>query len=322
MPRLGWLSVALCLVALAPRAGAEPERVTVGAYLHDIQDVSLATHSYAADLYVWFRWRDPELDPASSVEFVNAYELWGHTVETTYDEPVELPSGELYQVLRVQGRFSKKLPLHDYPFDRQELLVAFEDSAHESQRLVYVADEAPVAVNPALVLPGFAVGAARFGVESYAYPTRFGDPRPDRAPSYARARLVLLISRPVWAYALKLLLPVLCVVGCAALMLIVAPRYVDARLGVGITSLLTVVALQITTNEDLPEVAYLVLIDKVYLCAYLFVIGGLILVVKSSGLVEQGDEQAARALQRKGLAAGLSLFGLALLALVVPAVWG
>lgn len=315
-----WLPLLLSLGL--PALAQEPAQVTVGAYINDIQDLSLATHSYAADLYVWFRWRDHELDPASSVEFINGYELWGHTVETTYDEPIELPSGELYQVLRVQGRFGKKLPLHDYPFDRQELLVAFEDSTHEGNLLTYVADDDPVAVNPELELPGFAIGKARFEVEQYTYPTRFGDPRTDRSRAYARARLILPISRPVWAYTLKLLLPVLCVIGCAGLMLIIGPRYVDARLGIGITSLLTVVALQITTNEDLPEVAYLVLIDKIYLCAYLFVIGGLVLVVRTAALIESGQEEAANALQRKGLLAGAGLFVLALLGLVVPAALG
>lgn len=43
-------------------------------------------------------------------------------------------------------------------------------------------------------------------------------------------------------------------------------------------------ALQITLNEDLPEVDYLILMDKIYIGAYFFVIGALAMVVRTTKL--------------------------------------
>jgi hypothetical protein len=38
----------------------EPQtRVTVGAYINDIQHLDFKTNSYAVDLYFWFRWKIP-----------------------------------------------------------------------------------------------------------------------------------------------------------------------------------------------------------------------------------------------------------------------
>ena len=50
--------------------------------INDIQQLDLQSHSYTVDMYMWFKWRDPEIDPSRSFEFLNAFELWGHI--TTY----------------------------------------------------------------------------------------------------------------------------------------------------------------------------------------------------------------------------------------------
>ena len=277
----------------------QPATVIVGAYVNDVQDLNLNTHSYAMDVYLWFRWRDPELAPADSVEMVNAFELWGHTSKLTYQEPVRLPSGELYQVLRVQGRFSKKFLLTNFPYDHQELVVEFEDTKHEFQRLNYQTDSEPLAINPRLLLPGFRTGRSRLEIETFEYPTTFGDLRTNRTQSHSRGRIVIPIARPVATYSIKLLLPIACVVLCASLMLLICPTYVDARLGIGITSLLTVVALELSTNQEMPSVDYLVLMDKIYIAAYVYILAALAVVLRTSRLVDARQLDGAERVQRR-----------------------
>ncbi len=284
--------------ALTAASAESPAQVTVGAYLNNIQEVALKEHSYEADLYIWFRWRDEELSPAETVEMVNPTQLWGMDSRVLYDEPLLLPTGELYQVLRVQGRFSRKFFFHNYPFDRQELTVEFEDSVHETNRLVYVPDQDPVAVNPHLLLPGFHLSPPRMDVVTFAYPTTFGDPRRSEPGTYSRARLSLPIARPVLTSMLKMLLPVLCVGLGASLMLLLKTTFIDARLGIGITSLLTVVAIQLAANETMPSPDYLVLMDKIHLTAYVYVLAGLGVVLYTARQIERGEGEAAERFQR------------------------
>lgn len=276
----------------------EPTRVTVGAYINDVQALNLREHSYAMDVYIWFRWSDPELNPAETVEMVNPNELWGHVSEALYEEPIQLDNGELYQVVRVQGRFSHKFFFDNYPYDRQELLVEFEDVVHETNRMIYVQDDSPVALNPRLVLPGFRVDPPQLSIESFAYPTQFGDPRRSEPNRYSRVRVAIPIRRPILTSSIKMLLPVLCVVFGASLMLLLKTTYVDARLGIGITSLLTVVAIQLASNETMPSVDYLVLMDKVHLAAYVYVLSGLGVVLWTAKRIERGDETNAQRFQR------------------------
>lgn len=294
----------------------EPVRVTVGAYVNDIQDINLETHSYAVDIYIWFRWRDRTVSPTESVEMVNPFELWGHTSELIYDEPEEISPGEFYQVLRVQGRFSKKFLLTNFPYDRQKLVVEFEDSQHASNRLIYEPDSSPLTVNPRLVLPGFHVSTPSLEIETFQYPTAFGDPRLDRPHSYSRARIKIPIARPIVTYSVKLLLPITCVVLCASLMLLIRATYVDARVGIGITSLLTVVALQLSSNQQMPSVDYLVLMDKIYISAYVYILAALAVVLYTARLVDAQHLVRAEKLQHRLFALLTGLFVLSSMIIV------
>ena len=316
----GWWAAPLAALALGlwPAAAGAGEQVVIGAYVNDIQALDLRTHSYAVDVYVWFRWKDEAIDPSQSIELVNGYELWGHTRTYDYpDAPRVLPSGERYQVLREQGRFSKKLLLTSYPFDSQVLIVELEEPALESDAVGFVPDTQPISLNPRLIIPGFEVGEPRLVIERHQYPTDFGDHAAGKA-HFSRIRIEIPIRRPIVTYGVKFLLPILCVVLCAALMFLFSPKYVESRAGIGITSLLTIVALQITLNEDLPEIDYLVLIDKIYLVAYLFVIGGLAVVVRTSWLIQRGEEARAARIDRLSLLLLGSGFLLINALLVVP----
>ncbi|MCA9194392.1 MAG: hypothetical protein KDB03_21630 [Planctomycetales bacterium] len=302
--RLVLIFAILVVVMALPLRGqdpnGEPSVVHVGAYVNDIQALDLREHSYAIDLYVWFRWNNSDISPAESAEFVNPNELWGHINEPQYETPLELPNGEFYQVIRVQGRFSHKFLFNSFPYDRQLLLVEFEDSVNEINRMVYVADAEPLAMNPRLLLPGFRIATPELGIESFAYPTTFGDPRRSEPNTYSRVRIAIPIRRPIWTSSLKLLLPVLCVVFGASLMLRLKVTLIDARLGVGITSLLTIVAIQLAANETMPNVDYLVLLDKIHLAAYAYVLICLGIVLRTHRLVDSGQVDLAERFQFRG----------------------
>jgi hypothetical protein len=294
---VGW-AILTSPAANGEDAPVEPAQVVVGAYVNDVQALNLREHSYAMDIYVWFRWRDPDLSPPETAEIVNPNELWGHVKDPQYAEIVELPSGERYQVLRIQGRFSHKFFFNNYPYDRQCLVVELEDAVHEVNRLVYRPDDEPVAMNPRLVLPGFRVGQPELTVERFDYPTAFGDLRRIEPNAYSRVRIEIPIHRPLVTSTLKMLLPVLCVAIGASLMMRLKVTFVEARLGIGITSLLTVVAIQLAANETMPSVDYLVLMDKIHLAAYVYVLAGLGTVLATARWLDFEDVTAAEKFQR------------------------
>lgn len=136
----------------------KPERVTIGAHINDILDVDMRNHSYRLDMYVWFRWRDPSLRPWETAEFMNAFDPSDHVRTPAYDEPQVMPDGSLHMVIRQQGKFSSKFPMHKFPFDRQMLVAAMEDSVSDVRDVVYIADRLEkggfISLNPEISLPG------------------------------------------------------------------------------------------------------------------------------------------------------------------------
>jgi hypothetical protein len=269
-------------IAAAPAPGS-PQKVVVGAYINDIQELDFKTNSYAIDLYVWFRWKAPDLDPSKTAEFMNRYASDNNIRDELYDKPQAMPDGSLYSIIRYQGEFSSKFQLEKYPFDTQSLLVVMEDTIAGAETQIYLPDPGDaVTINPDITLPGFKVGKPEMRIVERPYPTNFGDISDPEATDYSRLILTIPVTRPIVAMSIKTFVPIVLIVVCAALVFFVRPRYVEGRIGLGITALLTLVALQLTSGASLPDVDYLMMIDKIYLLAYLFIILALARVVMTS----------------------------------------
>lgn len=271
----------------------QPAQVVTGIYINDIQDIDFKANSFSADFYVWFRWRAEDVNPPKSMEFMNRFQPDDHLRESLYDEPKAMPDGSRYAIIRSQGRFSSKFQLENYPFDRQKLTIVFEDTVTGSGGQIYTVDTPGVTLNPGITLPGFRIGTPELRVEDNAYTTNFGDLSVGEAESYSRASVVIPVSRPLGALSLKTFVPVLLIILCAALALLIRPHYVDGRIGLAITALLTLVALQLTSGSGLPDVDYLMMLDKVYLVSYAFIMLVLWRVAATSWRVDESTRELA-----------------------------
>jgi len=278
----------------AAPAPSSPQEVIVGAYINDIQQLDFKTNNYAIDFYVWFRWTSPDIDPSKSMEFMNRFASDDNLREALTEAPEAMPDGSRYSILRYQGRFSTKFNLEKYPFDTQSLTVIMEDTLAAATDQIYVADgEHPVMIDPVITLPGFTVGKPTMRIVTNTYPTNFGDLSVPQAEPYSRIVISIPVTRPVVAMSLKTFVPILLIVVCASLVFFVRPRYVEGRIGLGITALLTLVALQLTATAPLPDVDYLMMLDKIFLLAYLFIIIALARVVATSWRGADADSEAA-----------------------------
>ncbi len=284
-----------------------PADVKVGMYINDIQSIDLHGYSFVADVYVWFRDRDPELAPGKSFEWMNMFAPDDH-VQTDIDpEPVPQADGSEYQVFRHQGPFAAKFSVKTYPFDAHNLTIEIEDQEWDAARLVYSVDQ--ITMNPDIELPGFIIGAPTMEIRNRPYPTTFGDTDLKQPQSYSRAVVSIPISRPIVSGITKSLLPVFIVVLVAAAALLLKPEHIEARVGLSITALLTLVALQFSAQAGLPDVGYLLMLDQIYLASYGFVLLVVALLVMTTGNAEEEKKLgAAQSLARGGaLTAFLSI---------------
>ncbi len=268
---------------------------------------------------MWLRWKNGKSNPEKSLEFMNRFAPNDHVRESLYEKPKPMPDGSFYTAIRVQGRFATKFRLEDYPFDTQYLKVTFEDTLSGVDAQVYKADESAIVVNPDVVLPGYRIGQSELRVEDKAYPTNFGDLAEPDAPDYSRVTISIPVTRPLIALSAKTFAPIALIVLCAAMVFFIRPAFVDGRIGLGITSLLTLVALQLTAGSSLPDVDYLMMIDKIFFVSYLFIMTVMIRVVRTSWVTAGGADEAQVARGDRKWALGLGL--LYLLAVAVVTLW-
>lgn len=308
------------------KAASSPEsnQVMVGVYLNDVQAIDLKLHNYMVDFYIWYRWKNPDIDPSKTMEFVNHSESWGSMLTPASEEPQKMPDGSLYQVVHVQGKMSKKMDLHDYPFDKQIIRIVVEDAALDAGAMHYVVDS--VSVNSELKLPGFLYLPPTLNATDYKHQTTFGDPRSATASTYSRLTLDLPIERPHVNAFMKNILPILLAVVCCSLAFLLHPSLVDARFQIAVVSLLSIVALQMTSSQDLPTIEYMTLLDKLYVIGYFYCIYVVAMLTLSTKLAhihddEYNDPQGMRRAVRFDRLAGvvgLIFYGLATLWTIRP----
>lgn len=278
-------------------ADAAPAEVKIGAYINDIQALDLRTHSYVIDIYVWFRWTDPEINPIATFEFMNPYDPESKDQSSYYNgEPLPQPDGSVYAITRYQGAFSTKFPVNAYPFDSQSLKIHIEDGESAADALRYLADD--IVLNPDIRLPGYRLGEPRIEVETHPYTTNFGDLSQGEAAPYSRVTISIPIQRPWISGAIKTFLPIGLIILCAASALLLAPQHVEARVGLTITALLTLVAHQFTAAAGLPEVGYLLVLDQIYIVSYAYILLVVGLIVAGTRAFEarlaRGEQPAVR----------------------------
>ena len=274
-----------------------PDEILVGAYINDIHTVDLTTHSFPGDIYVWFRWTNPEFDPVETFEFMNLFDPEAHIEDTLYDEPQVMPDGSFYNIIRHQGAFSVPMNLARYPFDSQRLAFIIEDAEYGTNDVRYVRGPEGLTANREISLPGYSVGEPEEIIFPKSYPTIFGDISNPEATAYSRVEFAVPIQRPWQTGVIKIILPVVLIMLCAGLSLTIDPNNAEGRIGLVITALLTLVALQLTTSSSLPEVGYLMLIDQVYIICYAAILAILVQVARSTWFDENPDDIAMTARQ-------------------------
>ncbi len=289
----------------SPPPGAQ--QVKVGFYPVAIYDLDQASNTFYADAYVWLRWKG-DIDPSSTIEFTNMVEEWGKQLEPLIEAPKTLPDGSKYQLFRVEGRFVQPFSLADYPLDRHNLGIRIEDTTSGVNQLSFVIDEDSSGIDQKLEIPGWKLQGWRGEILEHAYGTNFGEM--EQSSNYSVANFEMVIERPLSFFLWKQMLPLVIVVMAALVALLVNPRSLDARLALPMGALLSAIFLQKGYSDTLPDLGYLVFMDKIYLLAYplilIVLIRAIVAFLKATQASDAEIEQMQRVDRKVVVALGIS----------------
>jgi len=277
-------SLILALVTLlAARAGAAPaEQVYAGVYLHDVTKFDQKDGVFDVDMELWAKWLgdfDPDtLRIANSAQTDRA--LLGQESDGQWRSAR----------WRVRGTLRGEFPLQRFPFDKQTLRVVLELSERHGKLVPDLAGSGMRErfsitgwLYDPMFVPRVAGSTYRSDLGSIAHEGK-------RTP-VRRASFEVTLHRPMMMATTKLFVPLMVILLVAMIALLVHPKWLDVRTGVGVTALLSCFAFQFSVADTMPSVSYMTIADVLFLVAYALTAILLCVSVMAAYFHERGQEK-------------------------------
>jgi hypothetical protein len=270
---------------------AASHRVQVGIYANTTSELELSVPSYASSGYVWLRWDEPlqRYLQASDATIDQRIRLLNTLItdappqlEPVGAAPERLADGSYYQLFSYRGRYYlDHASFRHYPFMSVSLPLALEVDDVDGGLSYRQLRLEPDIRNSGMGLYARIIGWLNQGwsIAEYRhhYASNFG--LGGAESDYSLLLFEISFGTSSWAAFWRLLLPLAVLMAMVLLVFKLRPDEQDARASIPVTVLLTLVFLQQTYRDDLPDLPFLTFLDQVYVVAYVVTLVAFVLVL-------------------------------------------
>jgi hypothetical protein len=288
--------------AVAQDAGSA-RRVQLGLMLVDLTEVNGAEQTISADILMTATWSDPELAGRyPEARTIGLDDVWHPTLliynqrsvsESLPREVVVQPDGTVGYAQRFTGTFSSPMDLRDFPLDSQEFYVWLVSP----QRL-----GSPAVLTPREDMATYSVD--RLSVSDWTVdPARLEEASFQAAPGAPLnpgIKLTFVAHRKTTYYVIQVLIPLVAIVMMAYAVFWVAPTVIPTRVGVVVTTMLTLIAYRFMLANLVPRLSYLTRFDWFMLGATVIVSTTLAAMAGTAYLMSREREDLVRRIDRWG----------------------
>lgn len=291
---------------IRPDPAGVPTVVGLAVAIQDISKFNDVEQTLTSDAYVVVRWRDPRLADQGRGEGsadcpVPGKELWMPAIEPDnmrsrqlFYEPRFLvdAAGTVTLARRLLFEVANPLDLHDFPFDRHRFRMTLWPTVSRTDEVVFHPLQRWLAINERLSLLGWTVGAP---TASAGEGSRVG-----RMGRFSHYDVEIDLARDWSYYAWKLGVPLFLIVLMAYTVYFIPPTGVAQQVGVGMTSMLTLIAYMLALGSGLPKISYLTRADRLFVGCALLVFLGLLKAVLTTVWVQREAHAVVRWTDRVG----------------------
>jgi ABC-type branched-subunit amino acid transport system substrate-binding protein len=277
--------------------------VYAGIDLNSLDNIDVRAGTFAADFFLWFRFKDDQDLDTHEVEFPTAVsgaqlgkEVWRRTQD-----------GFTTVTYHVKGVFHSDYEFSRFPFDEQTLRIPIQVRNSSSYTLILAYGQARSA--------GANAGAASplssrlwrlqdqlFYRDVVAYRSAFGAQSNEHQSGieYNRINAAIVIKRDVLGFAIKNFLPLVCILIAVLIGYALAADVINPRISIGVTALLTTSVLYQKLASDLPSVTYIIAMDYVFFAFFGSCVIFLALTVVTYELHKSKQHQPTKRLNQGG----------------------
>ena len=167
-----------------------PEIVTFGVYPVALYDMDPVNSSFNISFYAWWRTKDKNYKPETSIEIVNSRDYTSKLGEKGKN------GNEYYTYVHYYAKIHHVWDSKNFPFGHQYLDVKFEDFS-DASLILFDPDYEKSSLHSELVLPGWKIVGFNLQKSITEYTTNFGDTNSPNS-KYSRITFSIEIKRNGW----------------------------------------------------------------------------------------------------------------------------
>jgi len=300
------------------QAADAKDTLKIGIFIESIYDLDFANYAYSSNFWMWSVVKgdvngDGKIDAddsLASMDRINMVEL-SNAKDYTYSHQtaslVQTKTGSYWWAEQFcKATLYQKWNLDNYPFDKQKVVLKFENSAYDTSQVIMLNEQDTLTFKKDINLIGWSINRSRIHSNITTYSSDFGDPNGNGKSSYSRVVYVIELLRiSPTAFFIKLCLGVFIAFLVAIIVFGISPTNMDSRFGLGIGALFAVAANKYVVDSNIPQTATNCLVDKIHELSFVYILFTLIASVISLKLHDRAKHPQRRMFD---ISAGVILF--------------
>lgn len=275
----------------------EPTEVGVRIIVLDVDGIDSSQQIFTTNVAMMASWHDPRLagtveEPTvmplgdvwhPNLQAINQQRIW----RTMAPVVVVYPDGKVVQRQRAWGDFSQPLDLHEFPLDVQSFFIRVGSAGYGPGEIRFVPNNETSGIADELSLADWEILGHELIVEPYS-PFKGLNP-------IASVAFRIDAQRLRGYYILKILLPLLLIVGMSYLVYWIPISQTSTRISVSVTAMLTLIAYRFMIGGLLPKVSYMTRLDNFVMLSTVLVFVTLLVAATVGAWEGDKPERAHRA---------------------------
>jgi hypothetical protein len=273
-----------------------PDTVEIGSYVISLHDLDFHNKEYDARFWVWMIYKNPEFDFAHRVEVPNAKDLVIQDIMTD-----TLEGDKIWVLMKLKCTMKQNWRVHNFPFDKQHLEIAIENSEYDTRKLVFKVDSTGAHFDPKFTVDGWNILNFKTQIQNSHYQTDFGDPTLGKdASEYASYVISMELTRNAWGLFLKLFIGMYISFLIALISFNVDQADSGPRFELPVGGLFGSIGNKYIIDTILPESSLFSLVDSLHALTFISIFVILAISVYSLQVFDRGQEIRARKIDKMG----------------------
>ncbi len=282
---------------------AQPDTVTVGAYVLSVHDINFHDKEYTARFWLWFLYDNPHFDFTNQLDMPTAK---GFEQAPPISEDLE---GKSWVMMKMKATMKEKWNVQDFPFDQQHLSMQIENSQYDITSLIFKPDVKGSRFSPTEAIDGWNIRNFKVSATTNNYETGFGDTRPGRNPQTFSSFLIEMnLERDAVGLFMKIFLGMYIAFLIAMISFAPKPWEHEPRFGLPVGGLFAAVGNKYIIDSLLPESSTFTLVDTLHTLTFFAIFSILLVSAICLRLYDMGKKESCLRVNKIGSRSILFVF--------------